>query len=68
MSHSICFPPRKVTAVYTPQKLPPKKYVPQITTTNKNNKNTTDLRFQKTLSSSSASLFWCAVLARVFFL
>ena len=55
MSHSICFPPRKVTAVYV-TKIASKKKVPQITTTNKNNKNTTDLRFQ-TLSSAS---LWCA--------
>ena len=55
MSHSICFPPRKVTVVYV-TKIAFKKKVPQITTTNKNNKNTTDLRFQ-TLSSAS---LWCA--------
>ena len=56
MSHSICFPPRKVTAVKKVTKMASRKKVPQITTTNKNNKNTTDLRFQ-TLSSAS---LWCA--------
>ena len=56
MSHSICFPPRKVTAKVYVTKMASQKKVPQITTTNKNNKNTTDLRFQ-TLSSAS---LWCA--------
>ena len=42
----ICFPPRKVTAVKKVTKIASRKNVPQITTTNKNNKNTTDLRFQ----------------------
>jgi len=39
MSHSICFPPRKVTAKVYVTKMASQKKVPQITTTNK---NTTD--------------------------